>query len=1041
MLLQRSILSQVCILLVLCLVKAQYDYDKEEKKEVKEEEEDDRDYAKIFAEETSAALTAATSDEPESPKQADFVTPTEFETFFKPAHIFGESNDKPVKSAPENKKKEHLQSYESKREDYPSYLDDGPLKDFFEESERRQQKLQKQQSNKDEEVIPPGPSYVSQQVPAKYSSYEDDEEDKSASASEDVNNKQKSSDEPDIEEGIVEKNEEDYKLPIPFAFTFKSNKPKVNYDTGKSSSTVSQYPTASGYDKPAASSQERTNKKQESAPYDEQESSPYEDIVNPYEKEGPNPYEEQASTPYGAKIATPYEKQEKSNKKQVNTPYDEQESVPYEDRVNPYEKDGPNPYEELASTPYGKQVNAPYEKQEKTDKKQESAPYDEQASTPYGKQVDNDYEKKKSSPYEKYSFKPSEEYAAQNSKYYDSKVKPYNPTYKKNSEPKHEGQSSENSFKPSEEYAAQNSKYYDSKVKPYNPTYKKSSEPKHEGQSSENTPSHLQGKGCRKVASNNKDDMNCFICENPKTNAKYTQCSFSTQQKPVDYYEGNSAQYSMQNKPEPNSYRYKRSAENAENDPYTYVRNRARKDSHDGGIPSDYSAGFQYEPEHYDESKPELTYSEQHSEELKKNPDNCKKVDKDGMTCTICKDPKSGGNFEQCSYASKPKEKKFAYVTEKKFDNDEPAESQIIPQSQAAEANAKENADVASKKNAEFLEQFQSRVNEEKAPKKGNEEGREDHHAKSSEKKEKKNEEGYEFPSHFVKNVGSPNYDHSAAYKGASSDNVDTKKKSDYFTDFDEYHFKYFPEFSKQQQAKQESRQQPVRDKYEVPVPEATKQNVESVLAEFTKKDRSNCKKAEKKGMTCYLCVDKNNIQNEECMYVQESKPETKHIAYHEAKATEKAKPAEPEQNVTEAPKQETKLEPVVTETKNKYFFKNVPNPPAPLGLEAAASEQVSTFVRYDPDREKRSANKKEKKVKEDKEPKPDESAYESERIDDKADPTIKTPEEFNVAPGEGAFSDETKAVYSKELGVQLPKYMLEKSEFEKEFDAFSGAF
>lgn len=637
---------------------------------------------------------------------------------------------------------------------------------------------------------------------------------------------------------------------------------------------------------------------------------------------------------------------------------------------NPYEKTERNPYEKTENNPYEKAESNSYEKTE-------SAPY----------------EKSKGTPYEKYSFQPEVDYKAENSKFFDSII---------------------------------------GKVHPYNPTYKKNTEPKYETQSSENSPSQSQGKGCRKMDSSGTDDMNCFICENPKTNAKYTQCSYSSQKKPVDYYEGNSAQYSMAQKQEPNSYRYKRYADKEENDPYTYIRNRARKASQERGLPADYGSGFHYEAEHYDASKPELTFSEQHSEELKKNPQNCQKVDKEGMTCTICKDPKSGGNFEQCSYVSKPKEKKFAYVTEKKFDNDEPGETQIVSQSKEPESNEKEKSDVASKKNAEFLDQFQSRINQEKSPKKRNDEGHQDYDAKASEKKST-DESNYEFPSHFVKTISTPSYDETIPFKGSSS-NVDPKK-SDY-SDFDEYHFKYFPEFSKQQY-KQESKQQPVKESYEVPVPQATKQNVESVLAEFSKKDRSNCKKAEKKGMTCYLCVDKNNIQHEECMYVQESKPETKHLAYHEVKATEKAKLPEAEKNATKAPKEEIKQEPAATETKNKYFFKNVPNPAPLLGLEVAASEAVGTFVRYDPDRK----TKKQKRSNKNKEPKPDASAYDAERIDDKADPTIKTPEEFNVAPGEGAFSEETKAVYSKELGVQLPKYMLEKSEFEKEFDAFSGSF
>lgn len=35
------------------------------------------------------------------------------------------------------------------------------------------------------------------------------------------------------------------------------------------------------------------------------------------------------------------------------------------------------------------------------------------------------------------------------------------------------------------------------------------------------------------------------------------------------------------------------------------------------------------------------------------------------MTCTVCKDPKSGASSEQCAYSSEPKEKLFTYSRSK----------------------------------------------------------------------------------------------------------------------------------------------------------------------------------------------------------------------------------------------------------------------------------------------------------------------------------------------------------------------------------------
>lgn len=69
-------------------------------------------------------------------------------------------------------------------------------------------------------------------------------------------------------------------------------------------------------------------------------------------------------------------------------------------------------------------------------------------------------------------------------------------------------------------------------------------------------------------------------------------------------------------------------------------------------------------------------------------------------------------------------------------------------------------------------------------------------------------------------------------------------------------------------------------------------------------------------------------------------------------------------------------------------------------------------------------------------------SAPDSERLEDsrkKNSDEPEAPKEIDVGDEEGAYSHETKPVYSKLFGTTLPKYMVEKTEFEKEFDAVSG--
>lgn len=69
-----------------------------------------------------------------------------------------------------------------------------------------------------------------------------------------------------------------------------------------------------------------------------------------------------------------------------------------------------------------------------------------------------------------------------------------------------------------------------------------------------------------------------------------------------------------------------------------------------------------------DETTPtSKSISEHYSENIDK--DHCKKFQKDSMTCTICKDPKTGNDFEQCSYSYQPNDKVFSYSKSSSFGN------------------------------------------------------------------------------------------------------------------------------------------------------------------------------------------------------------------------------------------------------------------------------------------------------------------------------------------------------------------------------------
>ncbi|XP_023018384.2 uncharacterized protein [Leptinotarsa decemlineata] len=559
------------------------------------------------------------------------------------------------------------------------------------------------------------------------------------------------------------------------------------------------------------------------------------------------------------------------------------------------------------------------------------------------------------------------------------------------------------SFQPTTLESSLSSKYSDSLSNidtSYNPNYEKLT--KHsaaiESQPSEEISSHIKSGGCRKIAkpSHSSEDLNCFVCENAATKSKYTQCSYSSEKEPEEYSSGNSEKYSGPAKEI--NIRYRRNAAN--NDPYYQIRERSRKALDEPTIPADYNAGFQYEPEFYDETQKHLSYSEKQAEELKKDPKNCKKVDRKGMTCTICKNPETGGNYEQCSYTSEPKEKKYAYVKEKKYDSDDPEETKVSPQTEEAESSEQ----VSHKPEPEPTEEHEDRVQQKTPTKRNDEESTYDEKnsdayyypyasSKSTESKAE-DDDSYDIPLHFADSVKSEK----------QRESNDEPSRS-----FDEYHARLFPELSEGESKRQ--------DKSEYPTSAETRQNVEEVLAEFSKKDRTSCKKSEKNGMTCYLCVDKNGIQHEECMYVQESKPQSSHVAYHQLQGVKKLED-------TESQPEESKEKPIVTlESKKNNFFKK-PNSKTPF-LVAAASEVSATEVPYE---ELKKHYKKKR------------SPKKSRNLKQDPEPTFVTPAEFKVQDEEGAFSEETKPVYSELHDENLPKYMVEKSEFEKEFDSSSGA-
>lgn len=581
------------------------------------------------------------------------------------------------------------------------------------------------------------------------------------------------------------------------------------------------------------------------------------------------------------------------------------------------------------------------------------------------------------------------------------------------------------------------------------------------------------------------DKMNCYLCTDPKSGGTYEQCSYTSDpENDGSYFRGHAEKYSTRSHSNPEHYRRKRAAGNKNDrrnkrkhndekqeeeeekysNPFNYEKQNAHKlnskpDEFDDS--SYYKApdfshyekadeSYRFGPEYFtDSTNSEKSYSELQSDELKKSGDNCKKVKKDSMTCMVCSNPKTGGNYEQCSYTSEPQEKKYAYVKEKKYSSDDPqGEEKVVestdskPTIQSSKTNNKSRYNYKPRKNVDSSH-FSAST---KHPKKVTTEDHNDytipHHFISNSKDELKSKFDYD------PDTKSGN-ERQRVNNGKTNNN---KNEEDEEKEKEDYVYKLFPEYAEKESKNREVKQKPGFE-YHSDLPEyftaeESKKDVDSVLQEFSKKDRSKCKKVAKDKMTCYLCVDDKGVQHEECMFVSESQPKSSHIAYHEVKefsTDPKRKSAEPlreeqedEEEAATNAKQSTAKAPV----KRKAYPKKA-TPLIIKDVEAEPTEYVKSANYKSPRIVRRKTNiskdflsatpglskKTDVKVKRNSNHNKNENSQKRQREE------VEEPVEPETENGDGAYATELRPVYSKKLGMTLPAYMLDISEGEKIFD------
>ncbi|KAK0162798.1 hypothetical protein PV327_006544 [Microctonus hyperodae] len=194
-----------------------------------------------------------------------------------------------------------------------------------------------------------------------------------------------------------------------------------------------------------------------------------------------------------------------------------------------------------------------------------------------------------------------------------------------------------------------------------------------------------------------KKGMICQVCTDPDTNGKNEQCSYaSPSYKKAHGYEKSKKKPEKYDKKDLNSQSIKRqalkrqedSAESEETDDYKsytsgYSRPSKRYDNNDDDGNDDNSG--------YVEQSSRSSYvpeSERISKNTKKH--ECEEIDRDGMTCMVCKDSETGGNFEKCSFAYQPKEKVYKYSKSKSIGTprDKKSKKKPIEKSQSLRRSA-----------------------------------------------------------------------------------------------------------------------------------------------------------------------------------------------------------------------------------------------------------------------------------------------------------------------------------------------------------------
>lgn len=143
-----------------------------------------------------------------------------------------------------------------------------------------------------------------------------------------------------------------------------------------------------------------------------------------------------------------------------------------------------------------------------------------------------------------------------------------------------------------------------------------------------------------------REAMTCYKCKDPKNGSTYEQCSYSSEPQASTNIE----------KFEHGPLRFRRSNEefdSSEEESAPAVSLTATKE---GKLKEPYRFSEEY-----------FLPQASHKFSTEQKSDLCERVVKDSMICMVCKDPKTSGKYEQCSYVAEPNEKAYAYTKSSSF--------------------------------------------------------------------------------------------------------------------------------------------------------------------------------------------------------------------------------------------------------------------------------------------------------------------------------------------------------------------------------------